>query len=129
MGHVLFIELADASAAVAATRSRLAKRALIAAAIRAAGPAAPDPAAGIVEDAADAPEAGPTAAEPAEIALVVTYLSGSLRQRRTGVGWASLTSIPPPAEEPTLTVRQVDSAFEEIAAIGGQGSAVLRSAA
>ncbi|MET0966909.1 MAG: ATP-dependent DNA ligase [Nakamurella sp.] len=126
---MLFIELADASAAVAATRSRLAKRALIAAAIRAAGPAAPDPAAGIVGDAADALDAGPTAAEPAEIALVVTYLSGSLRQRRTGVGWASLTSIPPPAEEPTLTVRQVDSAFEEIAAIGGQGSAVLRSAA
>ena len=126
---MLFIELADASAAVAATRSRLAKRALIATAIRAAGPADPDPAAGVIGDPSDALRPGPTAAEPAEIALVVTYLSGSLRQRRTGVGWASLTSIPPPAEEPTLTVRQVDTAFEEIAAIGGQGSAVLRSAA
>jgi len=122
---VLFTELAEASTAVASTRSRLAKRALIAAAIRAVGPDAPDAA----DVAAAEPMPGQTAAEPAEIALVVTYLSGSLRQRRTGVGWASLTSIPPPASEPTLTIRQVDEAFEEIAVIGGQGSALLRSAA
>ncbi len=100
---MLFVELAAASAAVGATRSRLAKRALLASAIR--------------------------AADADEIALVVTYLSGSLRQRRTGVGWASLSSVPPPAAEPTLTVPDVDAAFERIAAIGGQGSAVLRAAA
>jgi DNA ligase-1 len=122
---MLFRQLADTSAAVGATRSRLAKRALIAAAIRDVDPD-PDAAAG---GAARERGSGQQANEPAEIALVVTYLSGSLRQRRTGVGWASLSSIPPPAAEPAFTVRQVDAAFEEIAAIGGQGSAVLRSAA
>jgi DNA ligase-1 len=100
---VLFTTLAATSEDVAATRSRLVKRALIAATIR--------------------------GAEPAELALVVTYLSGTLRQRRTGVGWASLTSIPPPAAEATLAVSDVDAAFEAIAALGGQGSAVLRTAA
>jgi DNA ligase-1 len=100
---VLFVELASSSAAIGATRSRLAKRALLATAIR--------------------------AADADEIDLVVTYLSGSLRQRRTGVGWASLSSVPPPAAEATLTVLEVDAAFEGIAAIGGQGSAVLRAAA
>lgn len=100
---MLFVELATTSAAVGATRSRLAKRALLATAIR--------------------------AAEPDEIDLVVTYLSGTLRQRRTGVGWASLSSVPAPADEPALTVRAVDAAFEEIAGIGGAGSAALRAAA
>jgi DNA ligase-1 len=108
---VLFATLAETSTAVAATRSRLAKRALLAAAIRAAEPVTP---------------ASPV---PAEIALVVTYLSGTLRQRRTGVGWASLTSLPPPATTATLTVHDVDTAFEEISGIGGQGSGVLRAAA
>ncbi len=102
-GAVLFVELATTSAAVGATRSRLAKRALLATAIR--------------------------SADPDEIDLVVTYLSGSLRQRRTGVGWSSLSSLPSPAAEPTLTVRAVDDAFEAIAEIGGAGSAALRAAA
>ncbi|MET0865836.1 MAG: ATP-dependent DNA ligase [Nakamurella sp.] len=125
---MLFAQLAETSAAVAATRSRLAKRALIAAAIRAVGPDPADAANAAVTGAA-AVDAGQPATEPDEIALVVTYLSGSLRQRRTGVGWASLSSLPPPVETATLTVRQVDAAFEDIAAISGQGSAVLRSAA
>ena len=171
---VLFATLAATSADVAATRSRLVKRALLAAAIRSAEalddrgaelpatqtqvhPAStrpsptqsqqsptppPEPNAVPAEPNAvpaepNAVPAEPNAAqqdersnnEPAEIALVVTYLSGTLRQRRTGVGWASLTSIPPPAAESTLTVHDVDAAFEEIAALGGQGSAVLRTAA
>lgn len=98
---MLFAELATTSAAVGATRSRLAKRALLATAIR--------------------------AAEPAEIDLVVTYLSGTLRQRRTGVGWASLSAVPAPAAAATLTVRAVDDAFAAIAEIGGSGSAALRA--
>ena len=80
---MLFATLAATSADVAATRSRLAKRALIAAAIRQAVPAEPA-----------VPGVPPDQADTAEVALVVTYLSGSLRQRRTGVGWASLTSLP-----------------------------------
>jgi DNA ligase 1 len=95
--------LAAASADIAGTRSRLAKRHFIATTI--------------------------AAADPAEIELVVTYLSGSLRQRRTGVGWASLSSIPPPAAEPTLTVRDVDAAFDEIAVLAGAGSTAIRAKA
>jgi DNA ligase-1 len=113
---MLFARLAATSADVAATRSRLAKRAVIAAAIGEA--IAPE------ESAAE-----PAGSLPSTLSLVVRYLSGSLRQRRTGVGWASLTALPPPAAEPTLTVRDVDAAFEEIAAVGGQGSALLRAAA
>ena len=56
-------------------------------------------------------------------------MSGGLRQRRTGVGWASLKSLPAPAPEPTLTVSDVDDAFEAISGLAGQGSAVLRAAA
>ncbi len=111
---MLFSTLAAASADVGATRSRLTKRAVLAAAIREAAPVTGTPAG-----------TGP----PAEIALVVTYLSGSLRQRRTGVGWAALSSVPEPAPEPTLTVTDVDTAFEEIATLGGTGSAALRSTA
>ena len=37
-------------------------------------------------------------ASPVEVPIVVAYLSGELRQRRTGVGWASLRDLPEPAE-------------------------------
>lgn len=100
---MLLLRLAETSAAVAATRSRLAKRALLAGPISEAG--------------------------RAEISLVVTYLSGSLRQRRTGVGWASLTALPGPAAGATLTVNDVDEAFESISMLAGSGSANLRIAA
>ena len=100
---MLLAELARTSADVAATRSRLAKRAALAACIEAAG--------------------------PDEIELVVGYLAGSLRQRRTGVGWASLGTPPPPADRATLTVADVDAAFEAIAAFGGSGSAAARQQA
>ena len=95
--------LAATSTDIAGTRSRLAKRRFIATTI--------------------------AEADPAEIELVVTYLSGSLRQRRTGVGWASLSSIPQPAAEPTLTVRDVDAAFDEIAVLAGAGSTAIRAKA
>ncbi len=95
--------LAATSADIAATRSRLAKRRFIAQTI--------------------------AASEPQEIELVVTFLSGSLRQRRTGVGWASLNSIPEPAPEPSLTVQDVDAAFDEIAGLAGPGSTAARARA
>lgn len=95
--------LVTASAQVAATRSRLAKRALLAEVLA----------------AADASEAG----------LVATYLSGSLRQRRTGVGWAGLQHLPAPAASPSLTVAEVDATFERLGAEIGEGSAARRTAA
>jgi DNA ligase-1 len=95
--------LAETWVALAATRSRNAKRDLIAA---------------LLAETA-----------PADIEVVVSYLGGSLRQRRTGVGWRSLQGLPPPAERPSLDVASVDAAFEKIAELGGPGSAAARTAA
>ncbi|GAA3833749.1 ATP-dependent DNA ligase [Nocardioides panacisoli] len=97
-------ELVAVSAAVAATRSRKEKTALIADLL------------------------GRT--EPDERALVAHYLSGRLRQRRTGLGWRGLQQLPPAAEQPgALTVGEVDAAFESISRLSGPGSAGARSAA
>jgi DNA ligase-1 len=97
---VLLAELVTTSAAVAATRSRLAKIAALADCLRRA---APD-----------------------EIALVVSYLSGELRQRRSGVGWAALRDLPPPASTPSLEVAEADRAFARIEAATGPGSSAVR---
>jgi ATP-dependent DNA ligase I len=97
---VLLADLVATSAAVAATRSRLAKVAALADCLRRA---APD-----------------------EIAIVVSYLSGELRQRRTGVGWAALRDLPPPAAAPSLAVGEVDRAFAAIESLSGPGSSSER---
>jgi ATP-dependent DNA ligase I len=95
-----FAELAATSAAVAAVSARKAKIELLAAALRQLAP----------EEA----EAG------------ASYLCGELRQRQTGVGWATLRELPPAAEVPTLTVAEVDRAAGEIAAVAGAGSQARR---
>jgi DNA ligase-1 len=100
---VLLADVVAASKAAAATRSRLAKTAAVAQALRAAGP----------------DEAGTVAA----------YLSGVLPQRRVGVGWRSLGTLPPPASEPTATVAEVDAALTSLAALTGSGSVAARTAA
>lgn len=100
---MLLSRLAITSAALAATRSRLTKRALIAEVLRDA----------IGDD----------------VAIVVSYLSGSLRQRRTGVGWKAMQALPKFAEAPSLTVHEVDSWFDQIAELSGPGSALARSTA
>ena len=94
---MLLADLVTASAALAATRSRLAKREVLAGVLR--------------------------AATPTELPIVVAYLAGGLRQRRTGVGWRGIPADVPPAAEPTLTVSQVDEEFEALAALAGPGSA------
>ena len=100
---MLLNRLAETSAALAATRSRLAKRELIAAVLR--------------------------ETQPEDVEVVVAYLSGSLRQRRTGVGWRTLQDAPPPAAEPTLTVAEVDAVFAAVSELAGPGSAGARTAA
>ncbi len=99
---MLLNDLVTASAAVRATRSRTAKVAALAAALRSA---APD-----------------------EIETATSYLSGVLRQRRTGLGRRSLTEVPCPAESATLSVRETHESFEAIAAISGPGSRTRRAA-
>ena len=102
MAAMLLADLVAASLAVAATRSRLAKRHALAGALRAAGP---------------------------EAALVAGYLSGTLRQRRTGLGWRSLEALPAPAGVPALTVTEVDTALESLATLAGAGSQTRRATA
>jgi DNA ligase-1 len=97
---VLLAEVARTSAEVAATSARSRKAALLADCLRAA---APD-----------------------EVAVVVSYLSGELTQRRTGVAHRSLAGLPGPADEPSLTVLAVDAAFDRIAACAGAGSTTER---
>ncbi|GAA1542129.1 ATP-dependent DNA ligase [Nocardioides humi] len=100
---MLLRDLVDVSRQVAATRSRKEKTRLISALL--------------------------LAADPGERALVAHYLSGRLRQRRTGIGWRSLQDLPSPATAPTLEVVEVDTAFAAISLLAGAGSAGLRAAA
>jgi DNA ligase 1 len=97
---VLLADLASTSAAIAATSSRLAKVEAIAACL---GRAAPP-----------------------EVAVAVSYLSGELRQRRPGVGWAALREPPAPATVPTLVVAEVDDAFARAERAAGPGSLAAR---
>ncbi|MFF7347851.1 ATP-dependent DNA ligase [Streptomyces antimycoticus] len=64
--------------------------------------------------------------EPAEAAVVITYLAGKLPQRRTGVGWSTLRHRREPAAEPTLTVLDVDEALTRVAAVSGTGATAAR---
>ena len=98
---MLFADLVETSLTVASTRSRLAKRDALAALL--------------------------TGAEPADIEIVVAYLAGELRQRRTGVGWASLRDLPVPAAEPSLTLAEIDAELQRISELSGTGSARQRS--
>ena len=99
------IDVAEASAEVGATSARLAKIARIADLLRRTG----------------------TEGDAKLVAVVVSWLSGELLQRQIGVGWAALRSLPPPADTPSLTVLQVDAAFNEIGQVAGKGSQARRA--
>jgi DNA ligase-1 len=103
---MLLADVVAISAEVAATRSRKAKVAAFASLLSRVATSSPD-----------------------EIETVTSYLAGSLRQRRTGLGWRSMQSLPAPAAEPTLTALEVHEAFERIAALSGSGSQGARAAA
>jgi DNA ligase 1 len=99
-GRVLLDEVARTSTAVANSSARLAKVERLAACLR--------------------------RLEPAEVHPAVAFLSGELRQRQIGVGWAALRDAPDPAAAPTLTVAEVDAAFERIGRLTGPGSQAER---
>lgn len=69
--------------------------------------------------------------EPDEVAPAVALLSGVLRQGRIGLGPAAFKAANPGAAalEPQLTIREIDRAFDAIAAIGGKGSTARRKEA
>jgi DNA ligase-1 len=102
---MLFAHLVATSAAVAAVSGRLDKVGRLAALLR--------------------------GADPHEIAIVVSFLSGVTRQGRVGVGYAAVAKAADtaPAESPSLTVRDVDAAFAELAAIAGKGAGASRAQA
>lgn len=68
------------------------------------------------------------AADLDDVPKVVAWLSGDLLQRRIGVGWAALSTTPPAAAQPSLTVDEVNRAFSEMAEASGPGSQTRRSA-
>jgi len=97
---VLFVDLAATSIAVAATAARSGKVAVVADCLRRAA--------------------------PAEVEAVVCFLSGELRQRRTGVGWAALRELPPPASAASLTLLEVETKLARLALVAGPGAAAAR---
>ncbi|MFD0202721.1 MULTISPECIES: ATP-dependent DNA ligase [Saccharothrix] len=95
---MLFTEVVETSAAVAATRSRLAKVAALAELVR-------------------------RMSTPA----VVSFLVGVPSQGRIGAGWRTVFDLDvPPAPTPSLTVSDVDSALGSFASISGKGSSARR---
>ena len=110
LGHnavVLLCELVQTSEAVAATSGRTAKITEIAALLR--------------------------RADPGEVPVVVAFLSGELRQRQIGVGYASLGG--PAGTVPAdgglvgagpLTVAETDAVFEVIGQVAGAGAQAER---
>ncbi len=98
---MLLAELAETSAAVAKTSSRLKKIELLASCL--------------------------ARLRPDEVPVAVASLSGSLPQGRIGVGWASLRTLPPPKPPPpTLELLDVEAAFRRIGALAGSGSQAER---
>jgi DNA ligase 1 len=111
---VLLSDLVDASAAVAGTSARSAKIEQIAALLR--------------------------QVPPGEVKVAVAFLSGEILQGQIGVGYAALSGLlrfgpadrddpaaaEAPAAEPSLTLTDVNVAFDAIGAITGPGSQAER---
>ena len=102
---MLFADVVQASAAVTATRSRLAKVDVLAAALRAAA------------------EGG----NAEQVRAVTGFLTGAPVQGRTGAGWRTLLRLErSPAETASLTVAEVDATLTGLAAAAGPGAQARR---
>jgi DNA ligase 1 len=70
-------------------------------------------------------------ASPPEVPVVVAFLSGELRQRQIGVGYAALGGLAAGGGAaggmaPTLTVSEVDGVFAQVGAVTGSGAQATR---
>ncbi|MEY2424170.1 MAG: ligase 1 [Acidimicrobiaceae bacterium] len=66
---------------------------------------------------------------PDEIAIAVSVLTGAPPQGKIGVGWRSAFAVEvEPAVAPTLTILDVNAAFDALAATTGTGSGAARTA-
>ncbi|PTT15665.1 ATP-dependent DNA ligase [Microbacterium sp. HMWF026] len=100
---MLFGDIETTLAAVTGTRSRLAKVEALATLLR--------------------------GLEPDEVEPVVGFLTAAPRQGRLGVGYKTLSNrAVVHADASTLTVAEVDDAFDRLVGIGGSGSASQRAA-
>jgi DNA ligase-1 len=99
---VLLQSLVSTSKQVASTSGRLAKIKLLADLLKQAG--------------------------PDEIEIAIAYLSGSIRQAKVGVGWATLQTVQGnPAAAATIEIRDVDSVLDLVANTSGKGSAATKT--
>jgi DNA ligase-1 len=66
---------------------------------------------------------------PDDIPVAVAFLSGALLQGRIGLGWAAISNARSAraAEQASLELHDVDRAFDEIAAISGDGAIAERA--
>ncbi len=64
-----------------------------------------------------------------EIEIATAYLSGTLLQRRTGVGWRGLSELPEPATKPSRSLTEIDALLEAISGLAGTGSSLARRSA
>jgi DNA ligase-1 len=95
--RVLFVDVAVASRAVAATTKRSDKVAALAEML--------------------------TRAAPDEVPAAVSFGMGETRHGRIGVGWKTIRDVRPvPAPAPVLTVGEVDRAIARLASMSGGGS-------
>ncbi|MGC4933173.1 ATP-dependent DNA ligase [Gordonia sp. DT30] len=97
-----FRSVVEASATVAATRSRTAKTVALRELLAAAG---------------------------ADAEIVVAWMSGEIPQGRLGIGWRTLRDLqepPRPDDDAVLTVAEVDDAFSRLASTTGSGSVAAR---
>ena len=76
-------------------------------------------------------------ASPAEVPVVVAFLSGELTQRQIGVGYAAIAELlaglgpaqdDTPAQDgaPALTISETDAVFADVGAVTGAGSQAAR---
>jgi DNA ligase-1 len=95
---VLLTDLVSTSNQVAATSGRLAKIKLLADLLRQAG--------------------------PDEVEIVIAYLSGTTRQAKVGVGWATLQAARGhPAQLPSIEIAEIDATLGTLGTLAGKGSA------
>jgi DNA ligase-1 len=57
-----------------------------------------------------------------EVGLATRYLSGSLRQRRTGIKLSSLSDLPRPSDVGVVTPSELDAVMQQASELTGDGS-------
>jgi len=67
------------------------------------------------------------AAPPAEIGLATRYLSGSLRQRRTGIELSTFSRLPSPADVGDVSLSELDALMQRASEMAGAGSSRERA--